>query len=241
MPDAPIQVKCDPETGLCELPDFSNESALEIKRDGETEIIYIGDPMCSWCWGISPQLHALEQYAEQSGIPFRLVMGGLRAGGGEEWNDKFKGFLRHHWEEVNQRSGQPFSYKLFERDTFNYDTEPACRAVVTVRELSPAKTHAFYELVQHYFYVKNEDPNELDFYQPICEKLDIDFNTFKTLFLSDKVKALTRNDFMQSQQWGIRGFPSVVLRKGSDLHLIARGYAGYEEMVERIGQVENDN
>lgn len=85
-------------------------------------------------------------------------MGGLRAGGVDEWNTDFKNFLKHHWEEVAQRSGQPFGYTLFEKDSFNYDTEPACKAIVTVRAIDSSKALPFYELVQHSFYVKNKDP-----------------------------------------------------------------------------------
>ena len=93
MPNTTIQVKCDPETGLCEIPDFTTENVEEIKWEGDTEIIYVGDPMCSWCWGISPQLNALERYGKQQGIPFRLVLGGLRGEGDQAWNQEFKDYL----------------------------------------------------------------------------------------------------------------------------------------------------
>ena len=79
----------------------------------------------------------LEQAVEVNGIPCRIVLGGLRPGGGEAWNEEFKGFLKHHWEEVTARSGQPFGDKLFSLDHFNYDTEPACRAVVVARGMKP--------------------------------------------------------------------------------------------------------
>jgi len=92
-----IEVKCDPITGLCTIPDFDAPSETISWKQGE-ELIYIGDPMCSWCWGISPELNALERYATSENIPFKVLMGGLRPGGGEEWNDEFKGYLRHHWE-----------------------------------------------------------------------------------------------------------------------------------------------
>jgi len=237
MTEPDIQINCDPLTGLCEIPDFSGTSEQEIQFDGETEIIYIGDPMCSWCWGISPHLNALKRYGKSIGVPFRLVMGGLRPGGGDAWNEEFKNFLKHHWEEVNKRSGQPFGMELFEKEAFNYDTEPACRAVVTVRELSPEKTLSFYELVQHYFYVKNNDPNQVEFYQIICEKLDIDYPTFKEFFNSPQAKELTQKDFILNREWGIRGYPSVVVRKGNDLQLLASGYANFEDLKERLEKV----
>lgn len=237
MTNSDIQINCDPETGLCEMPDFTAEKTEAVSFDDETEIIYVGDPMCSWCWGISPQLNALKRYGESTGVPFRIVMGGLRPGGGEAWNQEFKDFLKHHWEEVNKKSGQPFSMSLFDKESFDYDTEPACRAVVTVRELNAEKTLSFYELVQHHFYVKNNDPNLVEFYKPICEELDIDFTDFKNFFNSPEAVELTKKDFVINREWGIRGFPSVVVRKGNDLHLIASGYASYEDLKERLEMV----
>ena len=121
--------------------------------------------------------------------------------------------MRHHWEEVSKRSGQPFSYDLFDLADFNYDTEPACRGAITARSIAPEKALAFYEFVQHYFYVKSQDPNKVSFYKPICDELDIDFDKFAELFKSEDMKMATAQDFAQSRQWGIRAFPSVVYRK----------------------------
>lgn len=229
-----IKINCDPKTGLCIIPEIEGETTALVEWKTDREIIYIGDPMCSWCWGISPQLNALQRYGQQENISFSMIMGGLRPGGGEEWNEKFKNFLKHHWEEVNNRSGQPFGYKLFELDNFNYDTEPSCRAVVTVRNIAPEKLLSFYELVQHYFYVASQDPTQVDFYQPICEKLGIDFTEFSNQFASAEMKQATYQDFRQSRQWGVNGFPAVLFRKDKELHFIGRGYTEYEAMRDRL-------
>ena len=226
---------CDPETGLCTIAPVEAEAAPMVFRD-DVEIIYVGDPMCSWCWGISPALHQLEQRAQQDGIGFRLVMGGLRPGGGDPWNQEFKDFLRHHWEEVNARSGQPFGFELLERDNFNYDTEPSCRAVVAARQMNPAQEHHFYALVQHHFYVKNDDPAQVSFYRPICEELGLDFNQFSALFTSQEVKQATQQEFALNRSWGVRGYPTVLLRQGQTLMPLANGYATYPQMWQRVEQ-----
>lgn len=228
---------CDPETGLCTVPDIEPGALAEIKISETLEVIYVGDPMCSWCWGISPALHQLEMRAAQQGIPFRIVVGGLRPGGGDPWNEQFLDFLKHHWEEVNQRSGQPFGYALFEREAFNYDTEPSCRAVVAARQMDPGKEHRFFELVQHYFYVQNEDPNLAEFYRPICEQLGLDYPVFLSLFQSEQVRQQTQAEFNLNRQWGVRAYPTVLLRKENQLHLLARGYASYEEMWAQLSSV----
>lgn len=237
---AEIKIDCDPETGLCKIPEISGQADAPIDWKTDREIIYIGDPMCSWCWGISPQLNALQRYGKQQNIPFSMIMGGLRPGGGEEWNETFRNFLQHHWEEVNQRSGQPFGYELFKLADFNYDTEPACRAIVTVRSIAPEKVLPFYELTQHYFYVASQDPKQVAFYQPICEKLDIDFAAFSKKFASDAMKQATLQDFRQSRQWGVNGFPAVLFRVKDQLHYLGRGYADYVAMRARLEAIEQE-
>ncbi|MEO0723993.1 MAG: DsbA family protein [Bacteroidota bacterium] len=227
---------CDPETGLCTIPHVDHSAATTVEFKEDEEIIYVGDPMCSWCWGISPALHQLEVSVAQQGLPFRIVVGGLRPGGGDPWNEQFQDFLKHHWAEVNERSGQPFGYTLFERETFNYDTEPSCRAVIVARKMDPAQEHHFFELVQHYFYVRSEDPTEAEFYRPICKELGLDYEQFVRLFNSQEVRDITQAEFAMNRQWGVRGYPTVLYRKADKLYLIARGYATFEQMQGQIDQ-----
>ncbi len=237
--EQPIQVQCDPITGLCELPDFKTNNK-QVEWNDYEEIIYVGDPMCSWCWGISPQINALQRYANQEHIKFSMIMGGLRPNGGQEWDASFRSFLKHHWEEVHKKSGQPFNLSLFEREAFDYNTEPACRAVVTARTLAPLKTLAFYELVQYYFYAASKDPKQVDFYKPICEKLDMDFIKFSETFNSETLKQATEADFDNSRQLGIRGFPSVLYRKKDQFYSIANGYTEFEALKRAILEVQAD-
>ena len=236
-----IEVSCDPETGLCKMPEFSSNSNSKIDWKTDEEIIYIGDPMCSWCWGISPHLNALQRYGQKEGIPFTIVMGGLRPGGGDKWDSKFKDFLKHHWEDVNKRSGQPFGFDLFKQENFNYNTEPACRSVVTVRTMAPQKVLRFYELVQSSFYVESNDPNQIEFYQPICKKLDINFEEFSQKFSSKEMRDATMKDFAQSKELGVSGFPSVIYRKKDQVSFISRGYSNYETMKEALEAINKNN
>ncbi|MEZ5040893.1 MAG: DsbA family protein [Saprospiraceae bacterium] len=196
-------------------------------------IIYLADPMCSWCYGFREEVTRLkEHYATQ--FDFYLIMGGLRPGGGDPWNQKMKDFLRHHWEQVEKASGQAFKYDLFEREHFHYDTEPACRAVRIVRDLAPSQELPFFKAVQYRFYYENEDPGEIAFYQPICEEMGIDFSSFSHLFPTEQYKALTRQDFEQAMQWGIRGFPSIVIRWKEKLGCLTQGFARFDDMEKRM-------
>ena len=200
------------------------------------KLIYVGDPMCSWCYGIAEELNqTIDHYGER--LDLEVVMGGLRAGGGEEWNQSFKDFLRHHWEDVGMKSGQPFKFELLNKDYFDYDTEPACRAVVAVESISRDKMLPFFKLVQQGFYVGNKDPKEVEFYQAICKSLDIDFSEFTAKFQSDKVKEQTVGHFQRSMSLGARSFPTVMLEYKGERHAIAIGYSTFEKMKGRIDSI----
>ncbi len=62
-------MKCDPVTGACQLSDRDKtvDSAVPAMRSGWA-VHYIGDPMCSWCWGMTPTVAAVEAFCEAEGI-----------------------------------------------------------------------------------------------------------------------------------------------------------------------------
>ena len=227
-------LNCDPETGICSPSELSEESSDSLMNVADMKIIYVGDPMCSWCYGIAPELKSLKDHYKAEGIPFEIIVGGLRPGGGDAWTPEFKEFLKHHWEQVNERSGQPFGYKLFERDSFNYDTEPSCRAVVVAKEYLSDDLLAFFEVVQKKFYFDSEDPNEVVFYESICKKFKIPFDEFKVKFESKEMKEATHQEFVLNREWGVSGYPAVVLLTGDEMQYVARGYADFEQMKKTI-------
>lgn len=228
---------CDPVTGECTPVSLEGETNSTL--NDSSEIIYVGDPMCSWCWGISNHLHELKSHF--SAYKFSIVLGGLRPGGGEPWDDNFKSFLMHHWQEVTARSGQPFGYKLFDRGNFNYDTEPPCRAVVVAKKWLGEDVLAFYEAVSRKFYVDNEDPGTPSFYQSICEKFEIPFDDFLKAFNSEDAKYQTKQDFLLNRQWGVRGYPTVLFKYQDQLYQINHGYAEFESMKGVIEKVVSSN
>ena len=121
-------------------------------------LIYIGDPMCSWCYGFSPEITKAKEELEST-VDFLLIMGGLRPNGTETMAD-LGDFLKEHWDHVNQRSEMPFNYDILKDESFVYDTEPPCRAVVTMRKLNPKKEFDFFKEVQRAFYYENKNTKD---------------------------------------------------------------------------------
>ena len=210
----------------------------------ENSLVYVGDPMCSWCYGFGVPL---QQLLEQlPGVPLAVVLGGLRAYNQEVMPSSLKDTLHHHWGEVTKRSGKPFGTGQFDRDGYIYDTEPACRAVVAIRTHAAEHTLAMYHAVQHAFYAMGRDITQTtvlaDVWQALVDSKttgDVDFSrgTFIDAFESDTIKTQTRNDFAMVQQWGIRGFPALIAVVNGEAQLVANGYMEADEMLQRIQQV----
>ncbi|WP_370679600.1 DsbA family protein [Comamonas sp. GB3 AK4-5] len=207
---------------------------------------YIGDPMCSWCWGISPALQALAAYCKDHHIDFSVHVGGLRAGGGDAWNAPFKAFLRHEWETIQRVTGQPFGFTLLDEAAFHYDTEPACRAVVAMSQLLAERKDAsqavlaFFSGIQKQFYVDGADPKQAAFYRPLCTQAGVPYAEFLQHFLSPQAQAATLEEFQRCRSWGIRGFPSILLDRGGEMRLLASGHTTGTALMEKLESLLGD-
>ncbi len=201
-------------------------------------LIYIADPMCSWCYGFGPELLTLLQGLPET--PLELVVGGLRAYNKEVISDELKTTLLSHWKHVEEASGLPFSYDALAREGFIYNTEPACRAVVAARILAPeAVLHAFYA-IQHAFYAEGLDVTQGEVLaQVVSDALTnagfpIDAAAFHATWTEEATMTATANDFHRTREWSVSGFPTLVLERNGSLDLVTSGYMRTEVLVERM-------
>ena len=200
----------------------------------KTTIIYVGDPMCSWCYGFAPEITEVKNHF--SDLEFKTILGGLRPNGKETMAD-LGSFLKGHWEQVNEASNQPFTYAILDDKSFVYDTEPACRAVVAAREMNPNIEFNFFKGIQNLFYVENKNPGDVSSYTDLVKKFGLDFEKFKELFESEEIKEKTKADFSLASQMGISGFPAVVISKNGELHLAAKGYMKSDQLIKNINKI----
>jgi putative protein-disulfide isomerase len=170
-------------------------------------LIYLADPMCSWCWGFSPVVDAIRARFGDA-LPIRLILGGLRPGTTEPMHEKAKRSTREHWEHVHQASGQPFDFGFFAREDFVYDTEPASRAVVVARRSGLGL--ACLEAVHRAFYAENRDVTQVEVLAEIAAAIGLDREGFLAAFGSDGAREETWTDFAIAQKAGIRGFPTLL-------------------------------
>lgn len=171
--------------------------------------VYFADPMCSWCYGFSPVISALtERFEGRMGL--HLVMGGLRAGNTASMGAEDKAYIRDAWTRVGAASGQPFDFSFFDREAFVYDTEPACRAVVTARRLLPRLALPFMGRIAQAFYAENRDMTSAEEIAAVAEEAGFDPQEFADAFLAADTRNETFRDFLAAQELGIQGFPTLI-------------------------------
>jgi putative protein-disulfide isomerase len=206
-------------------------------------LIYIADPMCSWCYGFGPELTALLDGLP--GLPLNIVVGGLRTGNDQPVDRALKASLREHWAKVAETTGLPFSPDNLEREGFVYDTEPACRAVVAARTLAPQASLAVFHAIQRAFYKEGKDVTQGNVLaQVTCAVLTeagvaIDPAAFLALWNAEAARLATREDFIQVQHWEIQGFPTLVLERDGQLDLVIAGFAPMPALVKRLEAMVN--
>lgn len=208
-----------------------------------TRLIFVGDPMCSWCYGFGKELSLLsERYPD---LPVDILVGGVQAGATEPMSEEMKRFRLSHWHRVEKASGLPFNREAFmELQGFVYDTEPACRAIVALRHLAPwASQLAVFRAIQHAFYAEGRDTSDgvvlADIVSAalLIQGFPVDADEFLASWQDMDIIAATAAEFQAVRRWGIQSFPTLLLDRGGQVSVLAPGYMSVNEMDVRLSSV----
>ncbi|MGL4241543.1 MAG: DsbA family protein [Beijerinckiaceae bacterium] len=196
-------------------------------------LIYFADTMCSWCYGFAPEMNRV-LLAMGDRIDLILQSGGLRPFHNEPMTEADKPRFRGYREKVQEASGQPFDWSFFDRDGYIMDTEPASRAVVTMRTLNIGSAYAYMHAIQRAYFAANEDIRQPDVLARHATAFDVTEAEFREHFASEAMKQATLQDFALAQRFGVNGFPALVLLKDRAGYQITVGYQKADAVIENI-------
>jgi putative protein-disulfide isomerase len=196
-------------------------------------LIYFADTMCSWCYGFAPEMNrVLLEMGDQ--VDLVLQSGGLRPFHTEPLSEADKPRFRGYRERVQEASGLPFDWSFFDRDGYVMDTEPASRAVVTLRSLNIGGAYAYMHAIQRAYFALNEDIRQPEVLAAYAGQFDVDPAAFAEAFASDAMKQATLADFDLARRFGVNGFPALVLLKDKAAYQITAGYQKANAVVANI-------
>ena len=200
-----------------------------------SRLLYVMDPMCSWCWGFAPVVEALAEQAAAAGVPLQIVTGGLRR---DQVAINAAARVRYlgYWQAVNASTGQLFDFERGLPEGLVYDTEPACRALVTARQLDAASAWTLLKLVQQAFYTEGADVTQASVLVQLAEQAGIPRIEFAEAFDSQAMQEATAADFTWVQDLGIAGFPTLLAERDGQLALLTNGYQPLEVLAPLLGR-----
>ena len=90
------------------------------------QLLYVTDPMCSWCWGFASVMGELRQHLPPE-VPIRYLMGGLAPDSDEPMPAETQAMVMGAWDAVEAATGAGFNRDFWEVCRPRRSTWPACR------------------------------------------------------------------------------------------------------------------
>ncbi len=199
-------------------------------------IYYVGDPMCSWCWGFAPVLEAVRQ-AIPNEVPLVYVMGGLAKDSDEPMPQETREYIQGQWRSVTEQTGASFNWDFWEKCQPRRSTYPACRGVICAGLQREDAITDMFEAVQHAYYQEARNPSDLDTLADLAGRLSLDVDRFMADVISDEAEGLLQDGFNVRRSLGVRQFPSLVFTRGDEQAWLVKGWADKATTFRRLEDV----
>lgn len=193
----------------------------------EKELIYVADPMCSWCWGFSPVVERIRDLLRDKAA-LRVLPGGLRTDTRMPLSEHEVAMIMGEWHKIAAQTGQPFDFGQPLTTDYVYDTGPACRALSLMIRERPACGLDYLRSLQQAFYVGRRDLKDPQVLADYARSYGVAPESFLEKFEEASAFEAFEEDLYFVRRCGIEGFPSVLLRTGQRLQRLTVGYQPYE-------------
>ena len=211
--------------------------------DSKPTIFYIYDALCGWCYGFSPVITEFYDNHKEE-FNFRVLSGGMVTGEKVGPINKVAGYIKEAYTNVEEKTGikfgQPFLNKLFEGGTDMFTSVPAGMALALFRTQQPENELAFATRMQHAIYYEGRPPAEWSTYGDCAAEFGLNGSDFALKMQNQKLLELTQQEFEVVSNWGIKGFPSVLLQKDDQAYLMSRGFSTLQELENILEKVEQE-
>jgi len=199
-------------------------------------ILYIFDPICGWCYGFSGTIVDLFNKRKDE-FNFEVIAGGMITGSRIAPYSTMKNYIHGAYKRVEDMTGakfgQAYLHDLLASSDKLMNSEPPSRALVTFRTFLPEQVVLYAHELQKKQYVEGRDFNDTSVYEELATKFGISPEAFMERFNSDEMKHQTQQDFQWSQNAGVKGFPTVVMKTEAGYYLVSNGFRPLDE-VERV-------
>ncbi len=228
---------CDPETGICEVPQSGTETiSIDVEaaqQQKAVRLLYFTDPICSSCWGIEPQLRKLKlEYGDYLDIEYR--MGGLL----KSW-DSYGGrdvsgpkSVAQHWDEASEAYQMPIDGNVWLEDPLDSSYPPSI-AFKAAQIQSEEKALVFLRRIKEMVFLEKKNIAKWEHLQEAAVQSGLDASQFKSDF-EGKANGLFEEDLAMARSLGVRGFPTIFFLDEEGNRFLVYGSKPYGQYVEAL-------
>jgi putative protein-disulfide isomerase len=198
-------------------------------------LLYVTDPMCAWCYGFTPVIRRLKALWFGR-LNVQVLVGGLNPYAQAPLASAEKDNLAVSWHRAQRKSHLPFDYSFFLQKEAVYDTEPACRALLTVRHLRPGLSLEVLRALHSAYFADGLDISNPHVLVEVVRPFGIPENLFLAVFETEEIFRQTQQEFQRVEQMGAHTLPSLYLDHAQSPRLLSRGYCELPELEERLLQ-----
>jgi putative protein-disulfide isomerase len=196
------------------------------------KVLFVTDPMCSWCWGMSGEMaRAIALLARE--FDFDLVLGGINVDSTRPVNDFGRARLADVWRCVTETTGTTFGPGLPAGD-FVYNSTRACIGVEVVRELTGRAPFEYLHRLQDRFFLGAEDVTKPAVLLAEAAAVGLDPKRFEVCLPSPDMLRRVREGFTAAKSHGTAALPSVLLEAAGVRRLVSGGYVDAPTLVDSL-------
>lgn len=206
------------------------------------KLIYIYDALCGWCYGFSPVMQRIhEKYAGR--LEFEVLSGGMIMGLRAGPIGEVAPYIAKAYPDVENatgiRFGEPFLQNILAPGTAIFSSEMPGIALTVFRKHRPEQVVEFAHMLQNALYADGIELSVLENYIPLVEPFGLSGTDFIREMQSEESRYETLMEFQTVANWGVNGFPTVLLKPEHDdqYYMIARGYTPFERLETVIGKI----
>ncbi|MFT5200128.1 MAG: putative protein-disulfide isomerase [Planctomycetota bacterium] len=191
-------------------------------------ILYVVDPMCSWCYGLAPALDQVRSQLREN-VAMDLVMGGLAPDSDEPMDETTRGYVQHAWQAVEAQTGVPFNHEFWTQCAPRRSTYPACRAIVLARE--SGLQWEMLKAIQSAYYLEARNPSDAATLVELAVGLGMDQGPFVAGLEAAETQQKLAADFALRRSLDANSFPSIGIVDEHGKRLLCSGYLSEHELT----------
>jgi len=203
-------------------------------------VYYCYDAYCGWCYGFSPVIRRIhEEYFDR--LAFEVLSGGMIPRASARPITAIAEFIRNHYTRVEEltgiRFGEDFLWHVRQPELSDWypHSEKAAVALCILKEYQPERCIEFACALQQALYQEGRDLTDDEAYRHLLLTYGIPEAAFYDKLSAATYQQRAEEEFSLIAQWGISGFPAVLLQtEERRFRLLANGYMEEHTLKARI-------